>query len=131
MRDFLMRLLINAVALAATAAILPGISVRDNGIGTLLIVALIFGLLNAVLKPALLILSCPLVILTLGLFLLVVNGLMLILTDALVGDRFEVDGLLWAIVGGIAISIIASILENVLGVKDEDKDEPYIIRSDR
>ncbi|MBN2305334.1 MAG: phage holin family protein, partial [Anaerolineae bacterium] len=74
MRDFLMRLLINAVALAATAAILPGISVRDNGIGTLLIVALIFGLLNAVLKPALLILSCPLVILTLGLFLLVVNG---------------------------------------------------------
>lgn len=132
MQNFLLRLIINAVALAATATILPGIHISDSGAATLLLVALIFGVLNAVVKPVLLIMSCPLIILTLGLFYLVVNGLMLLITDAIAGNRFEVDSLGWAVLGGLLIGFINSVLEGALGVKDEDKDKrdddrPFII----
>jgi putative membrane protein len=120
MRNFLLRLIINAIAIAVTAEILPGISVRDNGLGTLLIVAFIFGLANAVLKPLLTILTCPFIILSLGLFLLVINGAMLLITDALSGGRFEVDGWGTAILGGIIMGLIGMVLEGVLGVKDDE-----------
>ena len=132
LRNFLLRLIINAVALAATAAVLPGIHIVDNEIGTLIVVALIFGIINAVLKPVLLILSCPLVILTLGLFALVINGLMLLITDALSGDRFTVDGFWWAVLGGLVVGVIAGFLENALDVSDDDddkKDQDVIIIS--
>ncbi len=123
MSKFLLRLIINAAALAATAAILPGINIPDDGIGTLLIVALIFGLVNAVLKPIFLIMSCPLIILTLGLFAVVVNGVMLLITEALSGDRFQIDGFWWAVFGGIVVWIIAAILENMLGLNEKDQDK--------
>ncbi|MBP8974249.1 MAG: phage holin family protein [Anaerolineae bacterium] len=119
MRNLLLRLIVNAAALAATAALLPGIGVRDNEIGTLLVVAFVFGLVNAVLKPIFIILSCPLIILTLGLFAIVVNGLMLLITDALAGGRFTVDGLGWAILGGLVVGAISGILERVLGLDEE------------
>jgi putative membrane protein len=128
MREFLLRLIINAVALAATAAILPGIATSNNEASTLLVVALIFGLLNALVKPFIIILSCPLVILTLGLFFLVINGLMLLLTDEIAGDRFQVDGLGWAILGGLVLGIIAGVLEAAIGLDEEDE-EPHVIRS--
>ena len=123
MRNLLLRLIINAAALAATAALLPGIGVRDNDIGTLLVVALIFGLVNAVLKPVFLILSCPLIILTLGLFALVINGLMLLITDALAGGRFTVDGLGWAILGGLVVGAISGILERALDLDKKDREK--------
>ena len=123
MRNLLLRLIINAAALAATAALLPGIHVRDNEIGTLLVVALIFGLVNAVLKPVFLILSCPLIILTLGLFAIVVNGLMLLITDALAGGRVTVDGLGWAILGGLVVGAIGGILERVFDLDEKDREK--------
>ncbi len=123
MRNLLLRLIVNAAALAATAALLPGIGVRDNEIGTLLVVALIFGLVNAVLKPVFLILSCPLIILTLGLFVVVVNGLMLLITDALAGGRFTVDGLGWAILGGLVVGAISGILERVFDLDEKDREK--------
>ncbi len=130
LRNFLLRLIINAVALAVTAAVLPGIHIINNEIGTLLIVAFIFGLVNAVLKPILYVLSCPLIILTLGLFALAINALMLLITDALSGDRFTVDGFWWAVLGGLVVGLIAAILEGVLGVnKDEDDEQDVIIIS--
>jgi len=123
MRNLLLRLIINAAALAATAALLPGIGVRNNEIGTLLVVAFVFGLVNAVLKPVFIILSCPLIILTLGLFAIVVNGLMLLITDALAGGRFTVDGLGWAILGGLVVGAISGILEGVLDLDEKDREK--------
>lgn len=122
MRNFLLRLIVNAIALAAAAAILPGIHISNDSTGTLLLVALIFGLMNAIVKPVLVVLSCPLIILTLGIFYLVVNGFMLILTDAISGGRFQVDGLGSAILGALIVGFVASILEGALGLKD-DKDK--------
>jgi len=123
MRNLLLRLIINAAALAATAALLPGIGVRNNEIGTLLVVAFVFGLVNAVLKPVFIILSCPLIILTLGLFAIVVNGLMLLITDALAGGRFTVDGLGWAMLGGLVVGAISGILEGVLDLDEKDREK--------
>jgi putative membrane protein len=131
-RNFFLRLIVNATALAATAAILPGIHIQNNKIGTLLVIALIFGIVNAVLKPVIIIMSCPLIILSLGLFAIAINGIMLLITEAVAGDRFQIDGFWWAVLGGLVVGIIASILENVLGLKEEDKKEktgPFIIDS--
>lgn len=123
MRNLILRLIVNAAALAATAALLPGVSVRDNEIWTLLVIAFVFGLVNAVLKPVFLILSCPLIILTLGLFVVVVNGLMLLITDALAGGRFTVDGLGWAILGGLVVGAISGILERVFDLDEKDREK--------
>ena len=122
MRNLILRLIVNAAALAATAALLPGIGVRDNEIWTLLVVALIFGVVNAVLKPVFLVLSCPLIVLTLGLFVVVVIGIMLRLTDALAGGRFTVDGLGWAILGGLVVGAISGILERALGLDEKERE---------
>ena len=127
MRNFLLRLIANAAALAATAAILPGIHIHDQ-IGTLLLVALIFGIVNALLKPIIVIMSCPLIILTLGLFAIVINGIMLLITAAIAGNRFTIDGFWWAVLGGLIVGIISSVLESALGVNDKDKkDEEDVI----
>ena len=119
MRNFLLRVVINAVALAATAAVLPGISVTDNSIVTLLIVAVIFGLVNAIIKPVLKLLTCPLIFLTLGLFLLVINGVLLLITEALSGNRLIIDGFGWAILGGFIMGVVGVVLEGVLGLDDD------------
>lgn len=117
--SILLRLVVYAVAIAITAAILPGIHVIGNDIGTYLIIAIVFGLLNAILKPILQVLTCPLVLLTLGLFMLVINGLMLWITASLVPARFQIDTFGWAILGGILMSLVGLMLENVVGLREE------------
>ncbi len=111
---FLIRVLINAVALWVATQIVPGILISgQNYILTLLIVAVIFGLVNAVIKPILALLTCPIYVLTLGLFTLVVNALMLLLTSAIsgaVGLNFQVDGFWAALIGALVISIVSFIL---------------------
>jgi putative membrane protein len=120
MRHFVVRVIVSAIAIAITAALLPGIRVINGDILTFLLLGLIFGLVNALIKPIVSLLSCPLVILTLGLFLFVINGIMLLITAALSGGRLTVDGLGWAIVGGIIMGVVNMVLEVVLGVnKDE------------
>jgi putative membrane protein len=121
MRTFVLRLVINALALAATAAMLPGIHIRDDRVMTLLVIALIFGLVNAILKPVVWVLSCPLIVLTLGLFALVINGILLLVTDALSGSRFEVDGFGWAILGGLLVGLISTVLEGALDLDEEEQ----------
>lgn len=114
-RSFIIRLVINAIALYVTASILPGITLRDNSAGTLLLIALVFGIINATVKPVVKLLTCPMVILTLGLFSLVINALMLLLTSALVGESvFRIDGFWTALLGGIVMAIVAMIAEWVL-----------------
>src|SRR5512145_2716215 len=101
MRNFLLRVIINAIGIAITAQLLPGINVTNDDIGTLLIIGLVFGIVNALVKPVLILLTCPAVIITLGLFILVINGLMLQVTSMLAGDRLKIDSFGWALGGGI------------------------------
>jgi putative membrane protein len=110
-----------AVALALAAWLLDGISVggatREEQLVTLLVVAVVFGVVNAVVRPIVALLSLPLYILTLGLFFLVVNALMLMLTSWLaeqIGVPFEVDGFWTAVVGAIVISLASAVIGLIL-----------------
>jgi putative membrane protein len=117
MKHLLIRWLVTALALWVAVALLPGLHF-DRGIEELLIVAAIFGVVNAVVRPILTLLSCPLVVLTLGLFLLVINGLMLVLTGWIsrtYGLGFHVDGLFSAILGGIIIGLVSTAATLALG----------------
>lgn len=121
MREFAIRVLINAVAIAVTAILVPNIQVANNDISTLLIIGLIFGVVNSMLKPILIVLTCPAVLLSLGLFILVINGVMLLITDALAGDRLVIQGGIWtAILGGMVMGIVSMFLETVLRLNDDD-----------
>jgi putative membrane protein len=123
MRNFLLRLFINAFSLTVVAMILPGIHFSDNSLVTLALVALILGLVNAILKPLIFILSCPLIIFTLGLWALVINGIVLLITDELAGSRFEIDSFWWAVLAGLIIGFIGGVMENALGLNDRKKDD--------
>lgn len=117
MRNFLIRLIVNSLALTVAAWLIPGIRMSDD-FADVLLVALVFGVLNALLKPILLILSLPLLILTLGLFAFVVNALLLLLTARLLDD-FAVSGFWTAVLGSIVISIVTMLLGGAL--KDGEK----------
>lgn len=117
---FLIRLVLAAAALWATVYVVPGIT-YDGPLHHLLIVALVFGLVNALIRPLLVALTCPLIILTLGLFALVLNGLMLWLTSALAGAlgiNFHVSGFIPAFIGGLVFGIVSAILN--IFVSDDD-----------
>ena len=116
MVQLIIRVVINAVALWVADALLPGLSVSDST-GQLILVAVVFGLVNAFIKPIVQILSCPLTILTLGLFTLVINALMLMLTGWLTGG-VATAGFGSALLGAIIISIVSMVLSSVLTSKD-------------
>jgi putative membrane protein len=116
MRDFLIRVVINAVAVAIAAYLIPGIHVT-NDLVPLLLVGLILTLVNALIKPILMLLSCPFVLLTLGLFVLVVNGFVLQIADYFSGGALQVDSLWSAVLGGIVMAIVNMVLEGLLGEK--------------
>jgi putative membrane protein len=96
--------LINAVALMAVAYLLPGITVAS--FVTALIAALVLGLMNAVIKPILILLTLPVTLLTLGLFIFVLNGLLFWFVGSFI-DGFVVSGFWWGVVGAIAYSIVS------------------------
>ena len=137
MRKFILRVIIYAVGIALVAEIVPGIHISNDTLSTLIIIGVVFGILNAILKPIITFLTCPLVILSLGLFVLVINGVMLLITAALIPARLQIDGIWPAILGGILMSIISLILERILGVNDDNnrggknKRNPDVIIMDR
>ena len=109
---FLIRLLVNAAALWVATRIVPGVS-YSGGALPLLGVALVFGVVNAVISPVLKILTFPIIILTLGIFALVINGLMLMLTSGLssaLGLGFHVRGFWAAFWGALVVSLVSTIL---------------------
>ncbi|UED85361.1 phage holin family protein [Streptomyces profundus] len=120
MTTILMKFVANAVALAAAVWLVSDITLGEEGDSTgskavtLLIVALIFGLVNLIVKPIVKLFSLPLLILTLGLFTLVINALMLMLTGWLADDRFDVGGFGSAVLGGLIISIVSWAVNLVL-----------------
>jgi putative membrane protein len=127
--SILLRLIVNAVALLITAWIVPGIHLgaagphptRDDWV-TLLIVALIFGLVNVVIRPILIVLSLPLTILTLGLFTFVINAFMLLLTSWIAQGMdlgFRIDGFFPALLGALIISVVSFVLSRVLKPRRE------------
>jgi putative membrane protein len=118
---FLVRLLINAAALWVAVKIIPGITDSSDDWVPFFVVALIFGLVNAFIRPVVKLLSLPLIILTLGLFALVVNGLMLLLTSSLsgaLGLHFHVEGCWTAILGALVVSIVSALLSMFLAEAD-------------
>ncbi len=137
MRNFILRVIIYAIGIALVAEIVPGIHVANDTLGTLLIIGIVFGIINAILKPLITFLTCPLVILSLGLFVLVINAVVLLITASLIPARLQIDGFWPAFLGGIAMSIISMILERILGVNDDNnkrgggKGNPDVIIMDR
>lgn len=119
--QFVIRLMINAAALWAAIRLVPGISFEGDW-PLLFAVALVFGVLNAVIRPVLFVLTLPFLIVTLGLFTFVLNAVMLWLTSAasdLFGLRFHVEGFGAAFVGALIVTIVSFALSLVVGPKRE------------
>ena len=112
MKRLALKVGVNAVALWLAASIVDGIEL-SSGIGPVLIVAIVFGIVNALLKPIATILSLPAIILTLGLFILIVNTAMLGLTAALT-DSLDIDDFGSGLLGAIIISIVSWALSSLV-----------------
>jgi len=109
---FIARWLINMAAILLIAYLLPAV-IWVDGVWAAFIAALLLGIVNAILRPILVLLTLPLTLLTLGLFLLVINGLMLWLVAALV-EGFHVNGFWGAVFGSILISLVSWVLSRIL-----------------
>lgn len=103
--------ILNAVALLVVAYILPGITVAS--FGSALIAALVLGLLNSLVKPLLVVLTLPITIVTLGLFLLVLNALVFWFAGSIF-KGFQVNGFWWAVIGAIVYSLVSGLLSELL-----------------
>ena len=134
---FLVRVLVSAAALGVATAVIPGIELLAGSgwsrVGTLLAVAVIFGLINAFLKPLIKVVGCAFYVLTLGLVALVVNGLLLWLTSVIAGKLdlpFHVTGFWPAFWGAIIVGLVSWLLNLLIGDRrrQNDDDEPPPVR---
>jgi putative membrane protein len=116
---FIINLIISALAVIVTAYFLPGVDV--DTFWTALVVAAVLSFLNAIVKPIMILFTIPITILTLGLFLIVVNALIIMLADYIV-DGFSVSGFLNALLFSFIVSFVNSIFESIAGTKKKDKD---------
>lgn len=114
--NLLLRWLLNAVALWITVELNVGLFMQQPGLGPLLLAALVLGLVNAVVRPVMILLTLPLTILTLGLFLLVVNALAIAIVAAL--TPLGVTGFGGAILGALVLTIISAILSALIADRD-------------
>jgi putative membrane protein len=132
---FLLRVLVSAAALGVATWAVPGIELLAGSgwsrVGTLLAVGLIFGVINATLKPLIKVVGCAFYVLTLGLIALVVNGLLLWLTSVIAGDLnlpFHVTGFWPAFWGAIIVGVVSWLLNLLIGDKRRRNDEPPPVR---
>jgi putative membrane protein len=113
---FLLRLLATAAALWIATRVVPGVTHAGTWT-SLLLVAVVFGLLNAIVRPILKLLTCPLILLTLGLFTFVINALMLWLTSAVsesLGLGFHVTGFVPAFLGALVVTVVSVLVSMIL-----------------
>lgn len=103
--------ILNAVSLLIVAYLLPGINVAS--FGSALIAALVLGLLNTLVKPLLILLTLPITIVTLGLFLLVLNALVFWFAGSIL-KGFSVEGFWWAVLGALVYSLVSGLLSGLL-----------------
>jgi putative membrane protein len=108
---FLLKWLVTTAAVLISAYLLPGVSVRS--LTAAFVTALVLGLINAVVRPILLVLTFPLTILTLGLFIFVLNALLVLLTSAIV-PGFSVHGFGWALVFSLVFSVVSFLLHRIV-----------------
>lgn len=113
--NFLIKVLISTLAVLLGAYLMPGVWV--SSFGTALLVAVVLAILNALVKPVLVILTIPITILTLGLFLLVINALIILMAEGLIGG-FQVDGFFWALLFSLLLSLLTWIMESLARGKD-------------
>jgi putative membrane protein len=127
MSKFLLRWLVAAIALYAAVRLVPGIA-YDGDWTTLAGMALLFGLVNAFVRPFLTLMSCPLIIMTMGVFLLVINGFLMLLAArlaAVFGVGFYVDGFGAAFWGALVVSVVSFFLNLFLRDDGEHKRRPH------
>jgi putative membrane protein len=113
---FLARLLLNGVAIILAAYVLPGLHV--NGPVPALLAGVILGFVNAIVRPVLFLLTLPLTLVTLGLFIFILNAICFALTAALV-PGFDVDGFGWSLLGAFFVSIVSWVLNGIVVGKKE------------
>jgi len=114
---YLLRILLSALAVVVLSKILPGVFVESYL--TAIIVALVLSFLNFLVKPVLIILTLPVTIITLGLFLLIINAIIIVFADKLI-DGFTVDSIWWALLFSLLLSLFQSILFSLL--KEDRRD---------
>ena len=110
--NFLIRLLVTALAAMVTAYILPGVTIKD--FTSALILAFVLAILNLLVKPILVLLTLPATILTLGLFLLVINAVIILLAAKLV-KGFSVNGFFWALIFSVVLTVVGGIMHSIAG----------------
>lgn len=115
--NFIFKIVISTLAILVTANILPGVKL-DSPI-TAIILAATLAFLNAIVKPIMIILTIPITILSLGLFLIFINAFIIMFASYIV-DGFEVDGFWWAFIFGIILSLVTSIFEAIGRPKNEE-----------
>jgi len=115
--NFLIRLLISALAAIITAKVLPGVHI--NNFTTAIILAIVLAILNLLVKPILILLTLPVTILTLGLFLLVINALIIMIASSLVRG-FKVDGFIWALLFSLVLTVVSGIMNSLAGTGNDD-----------
>ncbi|GAA1483704.1 phage holin family protein [Brachybacterium fresconis] len=134
---FLGHIIVTGLALWVTALILPGMHLGDDSataltqVLTIAAIALILALINTIIKPILSFLTLPITCVTLGLFQLVINTLMLLLTSwvsGLLGLTLDFDTFWWALLAGIIIGILSAIVEAVTGLGDDREDRRREVR---
>ena len=113
--NFIVKILITGLLVLLGAYMLPGVVV--DGFATALLVALVLAVLNALVKPVLIVLTIPVTIITLGLFLLVINAIIILLTDYLV-PGFDVAGFWWALIYSLLLSALMYVAESITGTRD-------------
>jgi len=114
--NLIIRFLLNGLAVFLTAYLLPGVDVAD--FGTALIVALILSVVNILVKPILIVLTIPITIVTLGLFLLVINAFLILLVESLVSG-FTVDGFWWALLFSLILSVFNSLFDDLTKSRED------------
>jgi putative membrane protein len=119
---FIVKILISTCAVLVSAWLLPGVNITNNNFGSAILVALVISFLNAVVKPILVVLTIPITFVTLGLFLLVINALIILFADYLVED-FEVTGFWPALFFSIILSLVNSLFERIQ--KRTESDDRY------
>lgn len=113
--DFLLRLIISSLAILVTALVMPGVQVES--MWTAILVALVLSVLNAIVKPVLVILTIPITVVTLGIFLLVINAIIILLADKIV-PGFQVNSFWSAFFFSIVLSLVTAVLERLAKKKE-------------
>jgi putative membrane protein len=128
---FIIRWIITAIAIAAAAWITPGITLEGNWVTAVLVTAIILGLVNALIRPILKLFSCGLIVVTLGLFTLIINAICLWLASYIsvewFGIGFNVNNLWSALIGSIIISVVSFLLSFLL--PDKDKKSKAVVKA--